>query len=51
MEMFTNHYTGVLGYARMVPLPEAMLLISGELITDISNESPQDNKKAKDNTN
>jgi hypothetical protein len=35
----------------MMPLPEAMLLIRAELITDISNETPQDNKQAKDNTN
>jgi len=38
MELFTNHYTGVQGYARVMPLPEDVLLIGGELITDISKE-------------
>jgi hypothetical protein len=32
-------------------LPEAMLLIRGEVITDISNEIPHDNKPAKNNNN
>jgi hypothetical protein len=35
----------------MMALPEAMLLTRAELITYISNETPQDNKQSKDNTN
>jgi hypothetical protein len=50
MQLFTNQYPGV-RVRTMMPLPEAMLLMRSELITETSNENPQHNKLAKDNTN